>query len=277
MRIQQRRIFTKKVKKNVRRSAIQWNCYDALAFLIPHMDWTGTEDMKKETDLDMSMLSDVCEDGDPDECDENYENEEHCESQSEDSSYSSSQMYQQSTNTEHTAAQAADSTNITRSDQQCTVTTTPLFTSTPITDNTNKLNQYLLAYLPTPAQTNSLQIRSDHPNTTMLTTDCVSMNPHPHHVTNPQTIYTDAAQSTTSSSLENKFQNNRILTLPVSQSPSIVNYFLMDVALQMERLNEIAQMELKIEIHRLLLEKLKNPNNLRQTPSICFTTPQNPN
>lgn len=228
------------------------------------MDWTAADELKKDPDLDLSVLSDMCEDGEHEECDENYENDDQCESQSEDSSYSSTQMYQQDT------AQAADSTNITRSDQQCTVTTTPMYTSTTLPDNTNKLNQYVLAYLPTPAQTNSIQIRNDQP---MLTSDCVSIN----SMHGTPTMYNDAtAQSTTTSTLENKFQTNRIVTVPVNTAPQIVNYFLMDIAVQMERLNEIAQMELKIEIHRLLLEKLKNPNNLRQTPSICFTTPQNP-
>lgn len=278
LRIQQRRIIIKKVKKNERRSAIQWNCYDALKFLIPHMDWTAADDMKKDPDLDMSILADECEDecDQDDECDQedNYDNEENFESQSEDStSYSSSQIYHHAPHA-GTAAAQADSTNITRSDQQCTVTTTPMFTGTTI-PNDNKLNQYLLAYLPTPAATNSIQIRNDGTNT-MLTADCVSINSN--HIANPQpTMYTDQAQSTTANNLDNKFHNNRILTVPVNTAPTIVNYFLMDIAVQMERLNEIAQMELKIEIHRLLLEKLKNPNNLRQTPSICFAATQNPN
>lgn len=271
LRIQQRRIIIKKIKKNEKRSAIQWNCYDALKFLIPHMDWTATDEIKRDPELDLSMLSDMCDDEEPEECEENYENEENCESQSE-SSYSSSQIYHETSATE-SAAQAADSTIISRSEPLCTVTTSPMFsTGATMTDNANKMNQYLVAYLPTTAQTNPIQIRTEQDMMTPQTS-CVS-------ISNPtSTMYAEPAQSTTSSPLDNKYPMNsqRIITVPVSTAPTIVNYFLMDLAVQMERLNDIAQMELKIEIHRLLLEKLKNVNNLRQTQSICFTTPQNPN
>ncbi|XP_031626385.1 uncharacterized protein LOC116342783 [Contarinia nasturtii] len=281
LRIQQRRIIIKKIKKNEKRSAIQWNCYEALKFLIPHMDWTATDEIKKDPELDLSILSDMCDDEEPEECDETYENEENCESQSE-SSYGSSQMYHDASVTE-TAAQAADSTNISRTDALCTLTTTPMFTATgtPVTTD-NKMNQYLVAYLPTAAQANPIQIRNDMMD---AQANCVSINngtanaPHTMYATSAAAA-AEPAQSTTTSPLDTKYSMNnqqRIITVPVSTGP-IVNYFLMDLAVQMERLNDIAQMELKIEIHRLLLEKLKNVNNLRQTQtSICFTTPQNPN
>lgn len=42
-----------------------------------------------------------------------------------------------------------------------------------------------------------------------------------------------------------------------------LNYFLMDVQLQMNKLNELAQMELKIEIQKMILEKLRKAENLR--------------
>lgn len=42
-----------------------------------------------------------------------------------------------------------------------------------------------------------------------------------------------------------------------------VNYFLMDVQQQMDKLNDLAQIELKIDIQKLLLEKLRCANNLR--------------
>lgn len=45
----------------------------------------------------------------------------------------------------------------------------------------------------------------------------------------------------------------------------ILNYFLLDVSQQMNKLNDIAQMEVKIDIHKLLLEKLKDGKNLRRT------------
>lgn len=42
-----------------------------------------------------------------------------------------------------------------------------------------------------------------------------------------------------------------------------LNYFLMDVQLQMSKLNEIAQMELKIDIQKMILEKLRKSENLK--------------
>lgn len=238
------------------------------------MDWTATDEIKKDPELDLSILSDMCDDEEHEDCDENYDNEENCESQSE-SSYGSSPMYHETSVTE-TAAQAADSTNISRTDTLCTVTTTPMFaTGANLADNTNKMNQYLVAYLPTATQANPIQIRTE-PDL-MTPTNCVSIN---NPAVSAPTMYAEQAQSTTTSPLDTKYSmnNQRIITVPVSTGPTIVNYFLMDLAVQMERLNDIAQMELKIEIHRLLLEKLKNVNNLRQTQaSICFTTPQNPN
>lgn len=236
------------------------------------MDWTATDEVKRDPEIDLSVLSDMCDDGEPEECEENYENEENCESQSE-SSYSSSQIYHE-TSASEPAAQAADSTNISRSEPMCTVTTSPMFsTGANVTDNANKMNQYLVAYLPTATQTNPIQIRTEQDMMTPQP-NCVSIS----NPVNAPAMF-EPTQSTTSNQIDTKYPMNsqRIITVPVSTGPTIVNYFLMDLAVQMERLNDIAQMELKIEIHRLLLEKLKNVNNLRQTQSICFTTPQNPN
>ncbi|KAJ6634256.1 hypothetical protein Bhyg_17102 [Pseudolycoriella hygida] len=42
-----------------------------------------------------------------------------------------------------------------------------------------------------------------------------------------------------------------------------LNYFLMDVQLQMNKLNDLAQMELKIDIQKMILEKLRKSENLR--------------
>lgn len=238
------------------------------------MDWTTTDDIKKDPELDLSMLSDMCDDDEQEECDETYKNEENCESQSE-SSYGSSQLYHETSGTETADAQAADSTNISRTDTLCTMTTTPMFTSGTAVADANKINQYLVAYLPTATQANPIQIRTE-PDMMASQANCISLN----NPANAPTMFAEPAQSTTSSPIDNKYSvnNQRIITVPVSTGPTIVNYFLMDLAVQMERLNDIAQMELKIEIHRLLLEKLKNAHNLRQTQtSICFTTPQNPN
>lgn len=46
-----------------------------------------------------------------------------------------------------------------------------------------------------------------------------------------------------------------------TMSSIALNYFLMDIQIQMDKLAEIAQMELKIEIQKLLLDKLRNPQN----------------
>lgn len=42
-----------------------------------------------------------------------------------------------------------------------------------------------------------------------------------------------------------------------------LNYFLMDVQLQMNKLNELAQIELKIDIQKMILEKLRKTENLK--------------
>lgn len=289
LRIQQRRIIIKKIKKNEKRSAIQWNCYDALKFLIQHMDWTATDDIKKDSELDLSILSDICDDegndevdDEPEVCDASYENEENCESQSE-SSYGSSQMYN---NTASARPVPADPLNVPRSAMDAPHLCTTTAFSTGLTDS--KMNhQYLVAYLPTvasTAQTNPLQIRNEADLIAANAANCVAMNSTSNA---PATIFAapgSAAESTSTaatpldSTKYSSINNQRIVTVPVASGPTIVNYFLMDLAVQMERLNDIAQIELKIEINRLLLEKLKNVNNLRQAQtSICFTTPQNPN
>lgn len=296
LRIQQRRILIKKIKKNEKRSAIQWNCYDALKFLIPHMDWTATDDIKKDPELDLSMLSDMCDDDDAEECDEPYKYEENCESQSE-SSYESTQLYNNdATATREIPIQDADPLNIPRSvmdAQLCTAAATTFATGL---QDTNKMNhQYLVAYLPTvatTAQTNPIQIRAEPELMASNAGNCVSISSTPNATIFATTAaaesaaHSSTAASAVASTVTNpldstkysSLHNQRIVTVPVATGPTVVNYFLMDLAVQMERLNDIAQMELKIEIHRLLLEKLKNANNLRQTQtSICFTTQQNPN
>lgn len=69
-------------------------------------------------------------------------------------------------------------------------------------------------------------------------------------------------QQNSSIQLRNEIDPLLTINTPLlSTNPS--NYFLMDIGMQMDRLNVIAQMEIKIEIHRLLLEKLRDPCNLR--------------
>lgn len=239
LRIQQRRIIIAKIKKKEKSTAIQWHYYDSLKFLIPHMDWTATDEqsIKTETDLDLSVLSEIGNDEQTDGCEESYENDERCESISDESSYSSShQVFATDSTAEAPSAPR---------DPLCTANTQQILTTT----ETSYQPQYLL----TTAVGDQMSHQTVHEPTTI----------------NSATITTVDA---------NKYQmNNRIITVPVTTAPSIVNYFLMDVAVQMERLNDIAQMEMKIEIHRLLLEKLKNINNLRQPQSMCFAAPANHN
>lgn len=71
---------------------------------------------------------------------------------------------------------------------------------------------------------------------------------HPHHSHNNNSDQT----------IINGNSNNS-----TSEHSMSVNYFLMDIQLQMEKLNDLAQIELKIEIQKLILEKLRCPNNLR--------------
>lgn len=235
------------------------------------MDWTPADEGKKDADLDMSisMLSEVGDDDDDDDDEDDYdhcEEEDNCETQSEDS-YVSSSFEQLADHSESSAAAQADSTNITH----MTTTSNHLQYTETVSENTSKMNQCVLAYLP---QRNPIQLRNDGDAATMMTTNTTNCIPITNQTINASTMFT--ANDSTAQGIDNKMHANRLITVPMP-TPSMVNYFLMDVAMQMERLNEIAQMELKIEIHRLLLEKLRNPSNVRQTSSICFTTAQNPN
>lgn len=248
LRIQQRRIIIAKIKKKEKSSAIQWHYYDSLKFLIPHMDWTATDEqsIKTETDLDLSVLSEIGNDEQDDGCEESYENDERCESISDESSYSSTHQVFATDNT-------VEATN-SPGDSLCAANTQQVLAS----NETSYQPQYLLTTAVGDQMTH--QSVQQQPQTTIFS--------EPTTITNATVTTVDA----------NKYQmNNRIITVPVTTAPSIVNYFLMDVAVQMERLNDIAQMEMKIEIHRLLLEKLKNINNLRQPQSMCFAAPANHN
>lgn len=241
------------------------------------MDWTATDEqsIKTEADLDLTMLSENGGDEELEETEESFDNDERCESHSE-SSYSETQTMNDN---------LVHSTVTSRNDQSCVSTASILTTDDP------KMNQqYVVTYLPTTVG-NQIPMRSEGDALlSAAAANCVTIAGPTHHQTpshqttqqqtHQQTLYTEqnTNQTGTVNSVENKYpMNNRIITVPVNTTPTIVNYFLMDVAVQMERLNDIAQMELKIEIHRLLLEKLKNINNLRQPQSICFATPTNPN
>lgn len=242
------------------------------------MDWTATDEqsIKTEADLDLSMLSEGGGEEELEEAEESFDNDDRCESHSE-SSYSETQTMNETMT--HSAAAA-------RNDQTCVSSASILTADDP------KLNQqYVVTYLPTSVG-NQIPMRTEGDALlSAAAANCVTIaapthqqttthqaQPQAHH---HQTMYTDqsgGALSSATGTVENKYaMNNRIITLPMNTTPAIVNYFLMDVAVQMERLNDIAQMEMKIEIHRLLLEKLKNINNLRQPQSICFAAPTNPN
>lgn len=245
------------------------------------MDWTTTDEqsIKTEADLDLSMLSENGDKDELEETEESFDNDEHFESHSE-SSYSETQTMNE--NLVHS--------NLTpRNDQNC-VSTASILT----TDDAKLNQQYVVTYLPTSVG-NQISMRNDSDALlTAATGSCVTIATPNHQPTqnqqsappqnHQQALYADqttnslAAANGTVNNVENKFpMNNRIITVPVNTAPAILNYFLMEIAVQMERLNDIAQMEMKIEIHRLLLEKLKNINNLRQPQSICFATSTNPN
>lgn len=221
MRIQQRRILMNKVRNH--KANIQWNCYDALKFLIPHMDWSPADEVKREPDLDMSFAPNDYE-GDGDDPDDGN-NDDNYETQS-DGSVSSS-PFEPSSNEGSIAATQADSTNATR----LLITPENLYGAALAAENANRLQHYAIGNADTGT---------------------------PQSPRRPTISPTDANRH----SMGNQLQVNRMLTIPMS-APSTMNYFLMDVAMQMERLNDIAQMELKIDIHRLLLDKLRNHRNLR--------------
>lgn len=216
MRIQQRRILMSKVRNASKNATIQWNCYDALKFLIPHMDWTPTDDVKREPDLDMSYTSNDYE-YDQDDCN----NDDTYDTQSDRGDSSSS------SNEGSIAATQADSTNATR----LLVTPNSSFGIATVAENANRHQQFSIG------STGVAKAKSPEGSAISPTHDI-------------------------GLSIANQLQTNRLLTAPMS-APSTMNYFFMDVAMQMERLNDIAQMELRIDIHRLILDKLRNQRNLR--------------
>lgn len=70
---------------------------------------------------------------------------------------------------------------------------------------------------------------------------------------NKQAVVSASAQATTTSG-----NNNH-----VSSGRNGLSYFLLDIQMQMEKLNDIAQMELKVEMQKLLLDKLRQADNYK--------------
>lgn len=235
-----------------------------MKFIIPFMDSTESPEFKHHLTALTETISAKSNDDDvePEETQEHFPKDECCESLSDESNCSNSEIE---------IIESATS-NLGRSEA---MNETPTVTVS---------QPYVVTYLPT-SVSNSIAIRSEgdtllnSPNCVTIASSQAQAQNQPTHQspTTHSTLFTDATANALNTATGTMTTNNRIFTVPVTTSPSIVNYFLMDVAMQMERLNDIAQMELKIEIHRLLLEKLKNVNNLRQSQSICFATPTNPN
>lgn len=253
LRIQQRRIIIQKIKRKDSNSTVHWNCYDALKFLIPHMDWTTAEEksIKIETDNEQNITDDVVETDDMNDNEENNTDE--------NSNFSN--MAQAET--------AIDAGHNIKENQETN--------QTLAIEKQQNLNQFVFTYVPTtmPAATqitNHEQYQtyadgascSHQPMKNVLSNMCrnslVSSNAQ------TQELITSTHKEMTTT--QNLVSNSQVLDSSdpkLASVPPALNYFLMDVAVQMEKLNEIAQMEVKIDIHKLILDKLRSHKNLRNS------------
>lgn len=134
-------------------------------------------------------------------------------------------------------------------------------------DKPQHLNQFVLTYMPAISNQSQFQNYSEHESCSQLVKNppscSLSQNQSIATVSQPQELISsthkeNSLATTQSSQIFDPDYGKTALTT----SPAL-SYFLMDVAVQMEKLNEIAQMEVKIDIHKLLLDKLRNSNNLR--------------
>lgn len=85
----------------------------------------------------------------------------------------------------------------------------------------------------------------------------------PHFITSDQSDKTNKSIVVSKADTISHSFENQCHTQKGDNNFISLNYFLMDVQLQMNKLNELAQMELKIEIQKLLLIKLRNKENLK--------------
>lgn len=270
LRIQQRRLLIKKIRKKGKFNGAQWNCYEPLKFLIPHMDWTSAEEssIKEET-------HGIATETDQDEDDGDLSNDETME-------------ITQSAS----AIKSENKPRVSPEDdplEPATITEQIVYNSQPyqptgVVNTSTKgqtLSQYLLTYVPTPNQGHqeeSLVDATTASNSSTCRTSYTKVIDDSSHIigatqnvlqssqTNPTILATSAIPSCQmTSSIEHVLHRSgsAMKDGSVASLSSDLNYFLLDVAQVMNKLNDIAQMELKIEINKLLLAKLRDGKNLQ--------------
>ena len=234
------------MKRKDKSVPVQWNCYDSLKFLIPHMDWTVAEEQSIKADGVDAATIDKQTDLDDD--------------------YTSPEM-DTADDSRMDVHESTIRSPVEIVEEKPTIQSSILLTS-PSTrqEPAQTSNQFYFCLPSTSAPTNPVS----HPATETLASS--------HNlVTSVVSAYREEPPLVLSTTVPSPRPNVTLSagtshvasTLPSTQllaNNHALNYFLMDVAQQMDKLNDIAQMEMKIEIHKLLLEKLKNSSNLRLSP-----------
>lgn len=213
------------------------------------MDWTTTEEksIKLEVDSDQNLPDDDAADIDDNETNNTDEN----------SSFSNINPDEAAIEAAHDIKEVQDSR--------------PTLTM----EKPPNLNQFVFTYVPSAVPTTShLATQEQYQNYTDEAScshqpmkSNMSRNSSVCSSVQPQELITSTHKET--SMAQHAVAGQAVITndhkiSSASVSPAL-NYFLMDVALQMEKLNEFAQMEVKIDIHKLLLDKLRNASNLRHS------------
>lgn len=287
LRIQQRRLLIKKIRKKGKFHGAQWNCYEQLKFLIPHMDWTSAEESSIEKEASGINLTDTDREDDDERHPEIISDEEHMVE-------APVEPVEQSTTTVMAAPidlKTEDCTETTITELEPPVTEQIVYSHTPyqqviqpnpIAASKNQtLSQFVLTYVPNPPSHKSTHEDSTVDSTATMTTsyaggskasstrtiDAQILQP----VTNPINLSTTTIPSYQVVSTIDRMPPHRSgvkeSTAPVVDTLNAgnLNYFLLDVAQQMSKLNDIAQIEVKIDIHKLLLEKLRDVKNLQNS------------
>lgn len=259
LRIQQRRLLIKKIRKKGKFNGAQWNCYEPLKFLIPHMDWTTAEEntVIKETH---GLLGDTDQEDDDEAMGD-------C-GMSNDDPAEGTDTAETELKLEPTVENAAvEAPTIT---EQIVYSTQPVSYQATAVANTppksQSLSQYVLTYVPTQPRGGQEETLVD---ASAATSACRTAYGKPIDESAQTLALTSAMPSyQVVSSIDQML--HRSSSVPVKDGASAagsslssdLNYFLLDVAQVMNKLNDIAQMELKIEINKLLLTKLRDGRNL---------------
>lgn len=320
LRIQQRRIIINNKKGKKQDKHVQWHCYNALQFLIPHMEsmyffttlislnfigFNILYSIYRNSNVIQPKIEDASDNDEP---------QTDCSIES----YDQTAIHKQPPIQTHQTSMLEYNSNITNSEpliltynelhqqystELCNPSNSELAPQKLIriihsSDDSTKCNisaaenqndNQISTQTTNAIQSPIAKRRCIHLNSTsseiLYTASSSSIETTPEQKTivqhhqqqqqhQPQTISDqDVSVSVSSSGNNNNFtigQENNIATasnsttnnsVPLSTTSLALNYFLMDIQIQMDKLNELAQMELKIEIQKLILNKLRNSNN----------------